>query len=477
MRRTQEPYAADGPHDRPRHRQTLAGPLPRPGRPPAKGELLHEGRGGQPRRRGRRRNPAWLLRRPGRDEADARRLRAEVARCELCRSDDSPPLRGDGPQPHRGAPRQTRAAIPQSTLDHPGLDPHAPGQRPGSVDDRGHLRHPLQHPRRGRGGRAAAEEPVQGEVGQAADRDQEEDHPLVAGARPCGRRCTSEALPGRRQTRLRLRPATGRGIRLRRRGHRLQGRLDPRQPPGKARRYEARVRPAQGQQDPVSTPAGSDRRCPQGPHEGVPTGRGHPAVGQAGRRAEVLPPPLRRQEGAGLQPQRLQHGRLEARSCCCWRHTSPRARSEVPPGGSRRRDACPPARLRLRTPGRGESIKALSDYLGHSDPDFTLRPYTHLLPSSETRTRKAIDDAFMEPETQETGEAEGTSVPAEKSMCPKCALAARRPLPGTEKGEARRPRPLPAKPQLTATPGSKPDAPRRAAGGRSPAIRAAVGTR
>lgn len=72
----------------------------------------------------------------------------------------------------------------------------------------------------------------------------------------------------------------------------------------------------------------------------------------------------------------------------------------------------------------GESIKALSEYLGHSDPGFTLRTYTHLLPSSETRTRKAIDDAFTEPETQETGEAESTSAPAEKPMCPQCALAA-----------------------------------------------------
>jgi integrase len=39
----------------------------------------------------------------------------------------------------------------------------------------------------------------------------------------------------------------------------------------------------------------------------------------------------------------------------------------------------------------GESIKALSEYLGHSDPGFTLRTYTHLMPSSEHRTRRAID--------------------------------------------------------------------------------------
>jgi integrase len=42
----------------------------------------------------------------------------------------------------------------------------------------------------------------------------------------------------------------------------------------------------------------------------------------------------------------------------------------------------------------GESIKALSVYLGHNDPGFTLRVYTHLMPSSEERTRRAIDDLF-----------------------------------------------------------------------------------
>jgi integrase len=42
----------------------------------------------------------------------------------------------------------------------------------------------------------------------------------------------------------------------------------------------------------------------------------------------------------------------------------------------------------------GESIKALAAYLGHNDPGFTLRTYTHLLPSSEDRTRRAIDRAF-----------------------------------------------------------------------------------
>ncbi|MFD3654130.1 tyrosine-type recombinase/integrase [Streptomyces sp. NPDC058620] len=42
----------------------------------------------------------------------------------------------------------------------------------------------------------------------------------------------------------------------------------------------------------------------------------------------------------------------------------------------------------------GESIRALSSYLGHSDPGFTLRIYTHLMPSSEGRTRKAMDALY-----------------------------------------------------------------------------------
>ncbi|WP_224386580.1 site-specific integrase [Pseudonocardia sp. ICBG1293] len=42
----------------------------------------------------------------------------------------------------------------------------------------------------------------------------------------------------------------------------------------------------------------------------------------------------------------------------------------------------------------GENIRALSEYLGHHDPGFTLRTYTHLMPSSSARTRRAIDAAF-----------------------------------------------------------------------------------
>jgi integrase len=45
----------------------------------------------------------------------------------------------------------------------------------------------------------------------------------------------------------------------------------------------------------------------------------------------------------------------------------------------------------------GESIKALSEFLGHADPGFTLRTYTHLMPTSDERTRRAVDAALCVP--------------------------------------------------------------------------------
>jgi hypothetical protein len=38
-----------------------------------------------------------------------------------------------------------------------------------------------------------------------------------------------------------------------------------------------------------------------------------------------------------------------------------------------------------------------SEYLGHADPGFTLRGYTHLMRSSAERTRWAIDTVFGAP--------------------------------------------------------------------------------
>ena len=55
----------------------------------------------------------------------------------------------------------------------------------------------------------------------------------------------------------------------------------------------------------------------------------------------------------------------------------------------------------------GESIKALSEYLGHADPGFTLRTYTHLMPTSAERTRRAVDAVLV------PGSADGPASPSE----------------------------------------------------------------
>ena len=39
----------------------------------------------------------------------------------------------------------------------------------------------------------------------------------------------------------------------------------------------------------------------------------------------------------------------------------------------------------------GVSIRALADYLGHSDPGFTLRVYSQLMPTSNDKARAVVD--------------------------------------------------------------------------------------
>lgn len=51
----------------------------------------------------------------------------------------------------------------------------------------------------------------------------------------------------------------------------------------------------------------------------------------------------------------------------------------------------------------GESIRALAQYLGHTDPGFTLRTYTHPMPTSDQRTKKAVDAALGFPGTSVDG--------------------------------------------------------------------------
>ncbi|MEV7007539.1 site-specific integrase [Streptosporangium sp. NPDC051022] len=42
----------------------------------------------------------------------------------------------------------------------------------------------------------------------------------------------------------------------------------------------------------------------------------------------------------------------------------------------------------------GVDIRTVADYLGHSDPGFTLRTYTHLMPDAADRARRAMDAFF-----------------------------------------------------------------------------------
>jgi integrase len=46
---------------------------------------------------------------------------------------------------------------------------------------------------------------------------------------------------------------------------------------------------------------------------------------------------------------------------------------------------------------QGVSIRAVAEYLGHRDEGFTLRTYTHLMPSAEDKTRLASDALFADP--------------------------------------------------------------------------------
>lgn len=43
---------------------------------------------------------------------------------------------------------------------------------------------------------------------------------------------------------------------------------------------------------------------------------------------------------------------------------------------------------------QGVSIKAVAEWLGHTDPAFTLATYTHLMPSSDERTKTAIASVY-----------------------------------------------------------------------------------
>ena len=48
-----------------------------------------------------------------------------------------------------------------------------------------------------------------------------------------------------------------------------------------------------------------------------------------------------------------------------------------------------------RAADAGESVKAVSNYVGHADAGFTLRTYTQSMPSSDEGTRRACEQAYM----------------------------------------------------------------------------------
>jgi integrase len=45
----------------------------------------------------------------------------------------------------------------------------------------------------------------------------------------------------------------------------------------------------------------------------------------------------------------------------------------------------------------GVSVKELAEYLGHHDPAFTLRVYSHLVPASHERARQVFDAHLFRP--------------------------------------------------------------------------------
>jgi len=53
----------------------------------------------------------------------------------------------------------------------------------------------------------------------------------------------------------------------------------------------------------------------------------------------------------------------------------------------------------------GVDIKTVAEYLGHSDPSFTLRTYCHLMPGGDEKMKLAIDAHAAGPDWGRTGPA------------------------------------------------------------------------
>lgn len=55
----------------------------------------------------------------------------------------------------------------------------------------------------------------------------------------------------------------------------------------------------------------------------------------------------------------------------------------------------------------GESVKVVSERLGHTNAAMTLGVYAHLFPQTEDRTRRAVDDAFSAPDVPGSASSSG----------------------------------------------------------------------
>ncbi|GHA10036.1 hypothetical protein GCM10010389_56560 [Streptomyces echinoruber] len=107
-----------------------------------------------------------------------------------------------------------------------------------------------------------------------------------------------------------------------------------------------------------------------------------------------------------------------------------------------------PGRIGFGSGGRVRRFKAqmplcpcegVSARRSHPAPGVTLRTYTHLPPSSETRTRKAIDDAFAgDPDGDQ-----GTSVPLGATNVPSTCPGHLKAPPGTCRGRSPKAPPKP----------------------------------
>ena len=53
----------------------------------------------------------------------------------------------------------------------------------------------------------------------------------------------------------------------------------------------------------------------------------------------------------------------------------------------------------------GESVVAVAERLGHENATLVLRTYSHLMPDSEDRTRRAIDTAWSTSDGPQTAQA------------------------------------------------------------------------